>query len=442
LQSNPNIQRYFDDLRQRLGTQTSDLSLNNLLNRPIQRLEKYKTILQEMIKYTNRMREDSSAFQQAYTMISNVMNEARQRDATELIDNLPFSADELGELKRHDVVLIKTTDYDGDSINETGTRLRERFLYLYRQKVVVCRRKRVDSRLEARSLAFKQAYNTNEITFIQENFPDDDKKFEITFNDHDRVTFFARNAFSKMSLVRSLRDNLKALGFVEEIEMIETPEPEDEARPKRPASKKRTMEVSESATMEQQKRGRSSGHTTTSGTSDFYSVGSESESSYQTAGENDDFKPKFLKKLNDTLATEGDFVTLECIVVSTTPVHGTWFKNNIPLQDSADCRQIQEDKLFKLIVKEAFAEDGGVYSIKISNHAGTVSCSCKLFVREEMSDERTLREDLVIRESSSPEAKREATDNEEELRITELTYDQGGAYKVTPHVGRAPIFLQ
>lgn len=55
-------------------------------------------------------------------------------------------------------------------------------------------------------------------------------------------------------------------------------------------------------TSEQQKRGRSSGHTT-SGTSDFYSVGSESESSYQTAGENDDFKPKFLKKLNDTLAT-------------------------------------------------------------------------------------------------------------------------------------------
>jgi len=55
-------------------------------------------------------------------------------------------------------------------------------------------------------------------------------------------------------------------------------------------------------TSEQQKRGRSSGHTT-SGTSDFYSVASESESSYQTAGENDDFKPKFLKKLNDTLAT-------------------------------------------------------------------------------------------------------------------------------------------
>jgi len=27
-------------------------------------------------------------------------------------------------------------------------------------------------------------------------------------------------------------------------------------------------------------------------------------------------------------------------------------------------------------------EDGGVYSIKISNHAGTVTCSCKLYVRE------------------------------------------------------------
>jgi len=114
-----------------------------------------------MIKYTNRMREDSSTFQQAYTMISNVMNEARQRDATELIDNLPFQNDELGDLKRHDVVLIKTTDHDLDSINEIGTRLRERFLYLYRHKIILCRRKRVDSKLEPRSLAFKQAYNVN-----------------------------------------------------------------------------------------------------------------------------------------------------------------------------------------------------------------------------------------------------------------------------------------
>ncbi len=39
------------------------------------------------------------------------------------------------------------------------------------------------------------------------------------------------------------------------------------------------------------------------------------------------------------------------MVISTTPVHATWFKNNIPLQDSADCRQIQEDKRFQLVIK-------------------------------------------------------------------------------------------
>lgn len=49
LQTNPNIQRYFDELKQRLGLQGSDLTLNNLLNRPIQRLEKYKNILQVRI---------------------------------------------------------------------------------------------------------------------------------------------------------------------------------------------------------------------------------------------------------------------------------------------------------------------------------------------------------------------------------------------------------
>lgn len=112
-----------------------------------------------MIKYTNRMREDSSLFQQAFTMISSVMTEARQREATELIDNLPFTFDELGDLKRHDVVLIQTADHDADSMNENGTRFRERFLYLYRHKILLCRRKRADSRLDPRSLAFKQAFN-------------------------------------------------------------------------------------------------------------------------------------------------------------------------------------------------------------------------------------------------------------------------------------------
>jgi hypothetical protein len=46
-----------------------------------------------------------------------------------------------------------------------------------------------------------------------------------------------------MSLVRSLRDNLKSLGFVEEIEMIET---EDDSKQKRPTPKKRTIDVLES----------------------------------------------------------------------------------------------------------------------------------------------------------------------------------------------------
>ena len=120
------------------------------------------------------------------------------------------------------------------------------------------------------------------------------------------------------------RSSRSRLGFVEEIEMIETTDVVEEAKPKRPSTattKKRVLDPSEVTVNEldlvrdrrrdrrtrlqmsdQQKRGRSSGHTT-SGTSDFYSVASESESSYQTAGENDDFKPKFLKKLNDTLAT-------------------------------------------------------------------------------------------------------------------------------------------
>ena len=61
LQSNPNIQRYFDELTQRLGLAASDLTLNNLLNRPIQRLEKYRTILQ-VRKKSDETRLSSALF--------------------------------------------------------------------------------------------------------------------------------------------------------------------------------------------------------------------------------------------------------------------------------------------------------------------------------------------------------------------------------------------
>ena len=53
LQTNPNIQHYFDELIQRLGLQTSNLTLNKLLNRPIQRLEKYKNALQVKVSNMN-----------------------------------------------------------------------------------------------------------------------------------------------------------------------------------------------------------------------------------------------------------------------------------------------------------------------------------------------------------------------------------------------------
>ena len=182
-------------------------------------------------------------------------------------------------------------------------------------------------------------------------------------------------------------------------------------------------------------------------------------------------------------------------MVSTTPVHGTWFKNNIPLQDNADCRQIQEDKRFQLVVKvraELLIEEPGRWSLLgslrgrwrdllhqdlqsrgnshlqlqiVRSRRSVEQCEERddqdgVFLILEISDERTLRDDLIIREGSSPETRKglisedqsvqhclaslspDGTDNEDELRITELPYDATGAYKVTPHIGRAPIFLQ
>ena len=57
-----------------------------------------------------------------------------------------------------------------------------------------------------------------------------------------------------------------------------------------------------------------------------------------------------------------------------------WFANGKPVSDSEDFRYESGGEVYKLIIGEIFPEDGGVYTCRASNTAGSSSSSATVFV--------------------------------------------------------------
>ncbi|XP_048450026.1 palladin-like [Rhincodon typus] len=105
--------------------------------------------------------------------------------------------------------------------------------------------------------------------------------------------------------------------------------------------------------------------------------------------------PVFTKVLQDTSASEGQVVVLECRVKGTPPIKVQWLRQGAEIEDSPDFRILQkkprsatepEEEICTLVIAETFAEDAGTFTCTVTNPAGNVSCSAQLTLRP--GDER------------------------------------------------------
>ncbi|NXD07439.1 PALLD protein, partial [Nothocercus nigrocapillus] len=81
--------------------------------------------------------------------------------------------------------------------------------------------------------------------------------------------------------------------------------------------------------------------------------------------------PIFTKELQNSTASEGQVVVLECRVRGTPPIHVKWFRQGTQIQDSPD---------FRILQKKTFPEDSGVFTCTATNDHGTVTSSAQLSV--------------------------------------------------------------
>lgn len=95
-------------------------------------------------------------------------------------------------------------------------------------------------------------------------------------------------------------------------------------------------------------------------------------------------KPHFTKHLQNTTARQGQSVVLNCIIQSTPDIDIKWYNNGHLIQPSTDIT-ISFDELTgdcTLTISEVYPEDGGQYTIVVTNSAGTESSTCWLVVKE------------------------------------------------------------
>ncbi|NWQ95845.1 PALLD protein, partial [Burhinus bistriatus] len=100
--------------------------------------------------------------------------------------------------------------------------------------------------------------------------------------------------------------------------------------------------------------------------------------------------PIFTKELQNSTASEGQVVVLECRVRGPPPIHVKWFRQGVEIQDSPD---------FRILQKKTFPEDSGLFTCTATNEHGSVTSSAQLTVCSANSESSS--HESLTRESNS-----------------------------------------
>ncbi|KAM6401310.1 palladin isoform 3-T5 [Pluvialis apricaria] len=117
--------------------------------------------------------------------------------------------------------------------------------------------------------------------------------------------------------------------------------------------------------------------------------------------------PIFTKELQNSTASEGQVVVLECRVRGPPPIHVKWFRQGVEIQDSPDFRILQKkprsatepEEICTLVIAETFPEDSGLFTCTAMNEHGSVTSSAQLTVCSANSESSS--HESLTRESNS-----------------------------------------
>ncbi|XP_045080728.1 obscurin isoform X16 [Coregonus clupeaformis] len=179
------------------------LSINAYLQKPLDRIQKYKASLKELIRNKARNGQNCCLLEEAYAMVSSLPQRSENTHHVSMIENYPATLDVLGEPIRQGPFMM----WEGAPGVRSSSRGHHRHAFLFKNYVIICKSKR-DTNTDTEGYIFKNMMKLNNID-VNETVEGDDRAFEIWHEREDSVkkyTLQARTVIIKNSWLRDLRD--------------------------------------------------------------------------------------------------------------------------------------------------------------------------------------------------------------------------------------------
>ncbi|XP_068196494.1 obscurin [Antennarius striatus] len=402
--SNKTIHRFYKEYTNNLQA-TADptdppvRSINSCLQLPLDRIQKYKDVLKELIRNKARNGQNCCLLEEAYAMVSALPQRSENTHHVSMIENYPATLEVLGEPVRQGPFQV----WEGAPGIRTSSRGHHRHVFLFKNYCIICKPKR-DSNTDTQAYIFKNMMKLNNID-VNEAVEGDDRAFEIWHEREDSVrkyTLQARTVIIKNSWLRDLRElqqrysmlawsppdfeeilaNCRAeLGQTVKLACKVTGAPKPTVAWYKDG---RTVEADPHHIIIEDPDGSCTlilDNMTADDSGQYMCFATSSAGTASTLGKiTVQVPPRFVNKMRNAIFVAGEDAQFTCVMQSAPSPKIRWFKEGRLLTDQEKYQTYSElhSGLLVLIIKNLTEKDLGHYECELSNRLGSAKCAADL----------------------------------------------------------------
>ncbi|NWV91410.1 OBSCN protein, partial [Machaerirhynchus nigripectus] len=374
--------------------------LQHYLEKPINRIQQYQTIIKELIRNKARNSQNCTLLEQAYAIVSALTRRAENNLHVSLIENYPGTLESLGEPIRQGHFIV----WEGAPGARMAWKGHKRHVFLFKNYIVICKPKR-DTKTDTYSYIFKNIMKLNNID-VNDLVEGDDRAFEIWHEREDLVRKYllqARTVNIKNSWVKEILGIQQRISepvwippdFEEELadctaELGETvklackvtgaPKPSiswyKDGKP---------VEVDPHHIIIEDPDGSCTlilDNLTGVDTGQYMCFASSPAGNASTLGKIlVQVPPRFVNKVRNAYLVEGEDVQFTCTVEGAPRPQIRWYKDGVLLKDTSKYQTFSEPRsgIAVLVVKNPSNEDMGHYECELMNRLGSAKSGAELY---------------------------------------------------------------
>ncbi|NXG40945.1 OBSCN protein, partial [Psilopogon haemacephalus] len=406
------FQRYTDEfLTNEDPSQPLIPPLQHYLEKPINRIQQYQTIIKELIRNKARNSQNCTLLEQAYAIVSALTRRAENNLHVSLIENYPGTLESLGEpirqvtgISQSVLVLCMLSLV----LRAPGARMawkgHKRHVFLFKNYIVICKPKR-DTKTDTYSYIFKNIMKLNNID-VNELVEGDDRAFEIWHEREDLVRKYllqARTVNIKNSWVKDICGIQQRINeplwippdFEEELadctaELGETVKLACKVTgaPKPSVSwykDGKPVEVDPHHIIIEDPDGSCTlilDNLTGVDSGQYMCFASSPAGNASTLGKIlVQVPPRFVNKVRNAYFVEGEDAQFTCTVEGAPRPQIRWYKDGVLLKDTSKYQTFSEPRsgIIVLVVKNPSNEDMGHYECELMNRLGSAKSGAELY---------------------------------------------------------------